>query len=389
MNGHDEDRAARSQVTLRLDRDLLERIDRLADETGVDRTELVRRLLADGLAKRRGEAALADYATGRRSAWAAAQSAGVDLYEMLDRIAEAGVPYRVDPEALDRLGRGSGRPPPGSSSAPSRDGGEPGASESAIAGLRARYRPSVTRLLFVGESSPAGGTHFYRADSNLYRATREAFGAAFAVGDPPEGDAFLGWFRDLGCWLVDVAERPVNRSTEETRTRVVGDGIPALARTIEAAEPERIVVVLRRIAPAVRKAAATAGFDDRAIDVLPFPTRQWRPVYVNQLAGIVGSVLGPGSSVASAARPAAATAEAPEPYGPPLLHEVVASVLRGRGNRWMTPSEIAREIAAHDMWRRPSDGRHPPPNQISARVRSRAYADLFQTSDRGVRLRAG
>jgi predicted transcriptional regulator len=113
MNQNDDDRAARSQVTLRLDRDLLDRIDDLARGEGVDRTELVRRLLADGLANRRIEAAIGDYAAGRRSAWSASEHAGVDLYEMLDRIAEAGIPYVMDPEALGRLRAGGGSPPPG------------------------------------------------------------------------------------------------------------------------------------------------------------------------------------------------------------------------------------------------------------------------------------
>ena len=73
MNANDDDRTARSQVTLRLDRDLLDRIDDLARDEGVDRTELVRRLLADGLAGRRMEAAIGQYAAGRRSAWSASE----------------------------------------------------------------------------------------------------------------------------------------------------------------------------------------------------------------------------------------------------------------------------------------------------------------------------
>jgi len=41
--------------------------------------------------------------------------------------------------------------------------------------LRARYCPDVVRVLFVGESSPAGGTFFYAANSKLYFATKHAF----------------------------------------------------------------------------------------------------------------------------------------------------------------------------------------------------------------------
>lgn len=387
MNPNDDDRSARSQVTLRLDRDLLTMVDNLARDEGVDRTELVRRLLADGLAHRRIQAAIGDYAAGRRSAWSAAELAGVDLYEMLDRIAEAGLPYLVDPEALDRLRAGNGSPPSGPPPTNPQPPRASGAREASITALRRRYRPSVTRMLFVGESSPAGATHFYRADSNLYRATREAFGVGLSVADPPEGEAFLTWFQELGCWLVDLADRPVNRSAAAERTRAVDAGIPALARTIRELQPARILVVLRRIAPAVRRAARVAGFDDRAIDVLPFPTRQWRPVYVDQLAGMLPEVLGSETPSSAPWPQRRAIAEQASDYGSPGLHTVIASVLRGHGNAWMKSSAIAREIADADLWRRPSDGRHPPPSQISARARARPYADLFQTSDLGIRLR--
>lgn len=405
MNPIDDDRNARTQVTLRLERELLNEMDAMAQSEGIDRTELARRLLADGLAHRRVESATADYAAGRSSAWAAASRAGIDLYEMLDRIAEAGIPYRIDPDALDRLAGSGGPPASGSSGA--RPGRAPGshsprgaqprptapATTGSVAELVARYRPSTCRILFVGESSPAGGTHFYRADSNLYRATREAFGRGLSVASVPEGNVFLDWFRDLGCWLVDLADRPVNDLDEDDRSAAVGAGIPRLAVILRQLRPERVVVVLRQVAPSVRSAAAQAGFDEHAIDVLPFPVRQWRPAYVEQLAGIVGDVLagrvaGGLASTGVAALPNNhAVAETPTSYGTPLLHEVMVEILRRHGDEWVRASVIAQEIAEADLWRRPSDGRHPPASQISARARAREYADLFQTSDLGIRLR--
>ena len=66
--------------------------------------------------------------------------------------------------------------------------------------------------------------------------------------------------------------------------------------TMQQSRPERVVVVLRRIAPAVRAAAQPAGVVEDAIDVLPFPTRQWRPVYIEQLTGMVNEVLGGSAS---------------------------------------------------------------------------------------------
>ena len=54
------------------------------------------------------------------------------------------------------------------------------------------YRPErigcVTQALLIGESRPANGTFFYRANSNLFRYTQEAFATAYgaAVRTSPE-----------------------------------------------------------------------------------------------------------------------------------------------------------------------------------------------------------
>ena len=385
----DDDRAARMQVTLRLDRRLINTIDALAGEEGMDRTELVRRLLSEGLAEHQVRAALADVAAGRKSAWAAAARAGLDLYEMLDRVAEAGIPYRLDPEVIERIGGGTHGP-----SGPDDPANAARSPEEhpAIEQLRSRYRPADVRVLFVGESAPAGGTHFYFANSNLFRATREAFGRGLGVAQPPNGEAFLEWFRELGCWLVDLADRPVNQLSSRERAGVVEAGVPRLAGVLRETSPERTLVLIRRVAPSVRRAAALAGFDERAIDVLPFPIRQWRSTYVEQLAGImrhVGAKSGasmPSPVAGESVEADAAAREVAAPYESMTLHDVVAQVLREHGGGWLKASQIAREIAERDLWRRPSDGEHPRGSQVSARVRQ--YPALFQSSDLGIRLRA-
>ena len=82
----------------------------------------------------------------------------------------------------------------------------------------------------------------------------------------------------------------------------------------------------------------------------------------------------------------AAAREVAAPYESVTLHDVVAQVLREHGGGWLKASQIAREIAERDLWRRPSDGEHPRGSQVSARVRQ--YPALFQSSDLGIRLRA-
>lgn len=72
------------------------------------------------------------------------------------------------------------------------------------------------------------------------------------------------------------------------------------------------------------------------------------------------------------------------------LHEAMLEVLRAHGGGWMDRDQIAREIAERDLFRRPSDGAHPPSDQL--RLRARKYPHLFDCSDTRcsrIRLRSG
>lgn len=276
----------RPQVNIRLERDLLDEINTLADAERVDRSEMARRLLSSGLSTYRMERALAEYRRGNVSAWKAASLAGVSLYEMLDRIHEAGIPYDMDPDVLDRLGAESRR------TVAVREGGARYATaasdtDTGIAELREEFKPERVKTLFVGESSPAGGTHFYRANSNLFRATQAAFAIAFGER-VPQGPRFLHWFRDQGCWLVDLADRPVNRLQGPERTVSVTAGVDRLADLIRDERPEQIVAVKASIAAAVKQAMSTADFGGAVVE-LPFPVRQWRAVYVRELSRALGA----------------------------------------------------------------------------------------------------
>jgi predicted transcriptional regulator len=280
----------RQQVNLRLERELVDALDDLARTEQTDRTEIARRILVDGVKRARVDRALADYAAGRVTAWRAARDAGILLYEMLDRIHEAAIPYELDPEELARidqhLAEARARRAATRAAEPrGQYGPEAGAAvaQPGIDELRERYRPGNTRLLFVGESSPAQGTHFYRANSNLYRATRMAFAAAFGEDDVPEAEAFLRYFQERGCWLVDLADTPVNRLPAPERREAVERGVGRLADLVRREQPEAIVVVKRNAADAVGRAASLAGADATPLVVLPFPVRQWAAKYVEGL----------------------------------------------------------------------------------------------------------
>lgn len=260
----------RQQVNLRLERELVDSLDDLARKDHVDRTEVARRILVDGIAKARMDRALVDYRAERVTAWKAAEDAGVSLYEMLDRIHEAHIPHPMDPEelaAIDGFVAERRRRVAEEANAYGSDAAD-GASHDE---LHERYRPVTVSILFVGIGSRIDGPQFYQANSNLFRATRTAFARAFVDDAVPDGEPFLRYFRDRGCWLVDL-----------------GDAT-SLAETIRQAQPAHVVTVKRDIADLVAEAIALAE-SSADLTALPFPVRQWTKQYEAQLAHFLGDL---------------------------------------------------------------------------------------------------
>ena len=157
---------------------------------------------------------------------------------------------------------------------------------------REDYLPDTVRVLFIGESPPAGGTFFYYANSNLYRATREAFATgarAFRDGD------FLRSFQHVGCYLEDLAVEPVNGLPRSRRQRACKAGITPLADRIKPLAPRVVVIVSYGIADHVARSLDLAGHADVEREKLPFPTTRprstdgvpYRQVYVDELAALV------------------------------------------------------------------------------------------------------
>ncbi len=137
--------------------------------------------------------------------------------------------------------------------------------------LRRRYRPDRVRILFVGEAPPASGRFFYRADSGLYRAMRDAFAAAC----PARREApFLETFRARGAYLVDLCPEPVDRLGPGARRRACRQSEPRLARIVRRTRPEAVVVLVRSIADNVRRALEEAEWSGPRLEVA-YPGR-WK-----------------------------------------------------------------------------------------------------------------
>jgi hypothetical protein len=157
--------------------------------------------------------------------------------------------------------------------------------------LRSKFRPAKVRILFIGESPPASGRFFYQADSGLYRAIREAFLKAFP--SLRERD-FLESFRSLGCYLVDLCERPVDRLQPKARRKTCRAGEPNLSKTFRTLRPQIAIVVIRSIARNVQRSERRANWSGRHIE-MPYPGRwiRHRATFVRQLVPILRRFFSP------------------------------------------------------------------------------------------------
>ena len=151
--------------------------------------------------------------------------------------------------------------------------------------LRRSYRPARVRLLFIGESPPASGRFFYRGDSGLYRAMRDAFRTV----DPSiREEQFLTAFQAWGCYLVDLCAEPVDRLDIKSRRAVCRAGEDVLARTIARLRPEGIATVVRSIEGNVARAVQRAGWSGPVLH-LPYPGRWYRnrDVFIEMLRPVL------------------------------------------------------------------------------------------------------
>ena len=88
-------------ISLRLPRDVLEKLDGLANEERKDRSALIREILDEGIQEKRIDNALEQYRKGKASAGKAAELAGVSLWRFYDLLKEKGILLRYNRHDLE------------------------------------------------------------------------------------------------------------------------------------------------------------------------------------------------------------------------------------------------------------------------------------------------
>lgn len=136
--------------------------------------------------------------------------------------------------------------------------------------LRTRYKPRRVKVLFIGESPPAGDTYFFAGNSNLFRATRNAF-ERFLSRRFKTPEAFLRFLCKQGFFLEDLCSEPVNRASSRERRQLRREAVPLLSARLESCGPKAIVIVMKGIKKQVAAAVSAATLQSLPSSSLPFP----------------------------------------------------------------------------------------------------------------------
>jgi len=92
-------------LTVRLERELVKKIEQEAREEKTDKSTVARKLIALGIEQTRKARALEEYRKGRCTIWKASEKAGVPLREMIETLRRERIPLHLSPEDVEQAWR--------------------------------------------------------------------------------------------------------------------------------------------------------------------------------------------------------------------------------------------------------------------------------------------
>jgi predicted HTH domain antitoxin len=91
------------QMNLRLDEDLIEEFEELAEHENLDRSSLIKKILIEGLRKERFDFAIKKYVLKEISIEKAAELAKVSLHEFISKLSQMGIPSNLSLEDFKKI----------------------------------------------------------------------------------------------------------------------------------------------------------------------------------------------------------------------------------------------------------------------------------------------
>ncbi|AEA46247.1 UPF0175 family protein [Archaeoglobus veneficus] len=88
-------------TSVRLPKELLDELEKISREEGIDKGAIIRKLLTESLREYRVKKAMEMYREGKVSLWKAAEIAGITYREALEQLRLRNIPFRYDIEDLE------------------------------------------------------------------------------------------------------------------------------------------------------------------------------------------------------------------------------------------------------------------------------------------------
>jgi hypothetical protein len=151
---------------------------------------------------------------------------------------------------------------------------------------RERFRPASVKVLFVASPpDPTDSTNFYLANSHLFRCMRGAFASAFGR-DVPNGEDFLEYFRDRGCFIVALPQRlRRGRGRPSGKTRRVETEY--IANVLRDTEAPHVFAFRESLGQTTYAAVSAVALPATSVQVLRAPTDMLRDEFVRTLRSIL------------------------------------------------------------------------------------------------------
>lgn len=123
--------------------------------------------------------------------------------------------------------------------------------------LRQQYQPETIKMLFITEAVQPGNIFFYRKNSNVFRAVKEAFNQVF--GGFKNDEEFLVFFKENGCYVDYLCPDMINGLPPEVRQQVRTDGIKPLSERLAFIQPKAVITAMKVLEKEVNAAIELSG----------------------------------------------------------------------------------------------------------------------------------
>lgn len=97
--------AKTQNLTVRLERELIKKIEEEAQHEKTDKSTVARRMIAAAIEQAQKARALEEYRKGKCTIWKASEKAGVPLREMIELLRQEKIPLHISSDDVDEAWR--------------------------------------------------------------------------------------------------------------------------------------------------------------------------------------------------------------------------------------------------------------------------------------------